>query len=132
MTDSSSVQYYESLFSGTAIITNPSADVSVDFDEGATALLSCTARGLPRPNITWSPGPDSYRTISTYDSMDGEGFEVITSNISITNIQRDDLSYICNASNSLGHGTRSFSLIVNCKYTNKIRDCCYILYFVLI
>ena len=97
------------------MITDPSNDASVEFDEGDNVVLNCTARGIPRPNITWTPGPDSTRSVTTFGSTDNEGFDIITSNITIMNIQRSDTLYTCNGSNTLGSQIRSFTLTVNCK-----------------
>ena len=95
--------------------TDPNNDTSMEFDEGDNVELSCTARGIPRPNITWTPGPDSTRSVTTFESTDSEGFDVISSNITIMNIQRSDTLYTCNGSNTLGSQIRSFTLTVNCK-----------------
>ena len=97
------------------MITDPSNDTSVEFDEGDSVVLSCTAKGIPRPNITWTPGPDNTRSVTTFGSKDSQGFDVISSNITIMNIQRSDILYTCNGSNTLGSQIRSFTLTVNCK-----------------
>ena len=100
---------------GSAMIADPSNDTFMEFDEEDDVVLSCTARGIPRPNITWTPGPDSTRSVTTFESTDSEGFDVISSNITIMNIQRSDTLYTCSASNTLGSQIRSFTLTVNCK-----------------
>ncbi len=99
------------------MITDPPNDITMEYDEGDNIVLSCIARGNPRPNITWSPGPDSKsRTVTTSESVDIQGFEVITSNINITNLQRSDTTYICSASNSEGFQIRTITLTINCKF----------------
>ena len=97
------------------MIADPSNDTFMEFDEEDDVVLSCTARGIPRPNITWTPGPDSTRSVTTFESTDSQGFDVISSNITIMNIQRSDTLYTCSASNTLGSQIRSFTLTVNCK-----------------
>ena len=97
------------------MITDPSSDASMEFDEGDNVALSCISRGIPRPNITWTPGPDSTRSVTTFESKDNEGFDVISSNITIMNIQRSDTLYTCNGSNTLASQIHSFTLTVNCK-----------------
>ncbi len=101
---------------GPAMITDPPNNITIEYDEGENIVLICTARSNPRPTITWSPGPDSSRTVATSESVDIQGFPVITSNINITNLQRNDTTYTCNASNSEGFQIRLITQIDNCKF----------------
>ncbi len=102
-------------------ITDPPADMEVTGDEGDMATLSCTARGVPEPSITWSPSAGGRITITPSTSTDSDGFISVTSTFDISSLTRDDaISYTCTASNTVMSGAvmaiRTFTLTVNCKY----------------
>ena len=86
-------------------------------DEGDSLTLSCTARGYPRPTITWSTGTDSRIQVNASFSTDAEGYLIVTSNLVISNVFREDAGiHICTANNTIGMDSRSFSLTVFCKF----------------
>ena len=85
-------------------------------------VFSCTARGIPIPIITWSIGTSNGVIQLSDETIDNQGFALISSNLSIPAIQRNDKSYICTASNHLGSQQQSFNLTVNCKYKNSSMD----------
>ncbi len=76
-----------------------------------TAVLNCTARDMSQPSIVWSPGPDLRRNITVIESIESDGFEVVTSNLTIYNVHRDEPLYSCD----VGKESRFFILVVNCK-----------------
>ncbi len=102
-------------------ITAPLANMNMTGDEGDMATLSCTARGVPEPSITWSTSAGGRITITPNTSTDSDGFISVTSTFDISNLTRNDaMSYTCTASNTVMSGavmaTRIFTLTVNCEY----------------
>lgn len=77
-------------------ITVPPMDVAVR--EGLSAEFTCSARGIPSPEITWFHG----------DAQVGVGMSLIVDNAN-TNDQGD---YVCLASNSAGETRASATLTV--------------------
>ncbi len=100
------------LLLGGPAITAPISSVSLEVSEGEGVVLSCTARGIPRPALIWSPGPDMRRTVTTSETTDIDGFEIVTSNLTISSVQRNEQVYTCLVSSN---ESRAFTLIVNCK-----------------
>ena len=91
-------------------------------DEGQSLVLSCTAKGFPRPTITWSPVGGDRRILNTSTSTDAEGFLVITSTFMIESVQRSDAGlYTCDASSTQGTRLQSFNIIVNCKLCSVLQ-----------
>lgn len=106
--------YYDMFFSlGANTITRPDENVFLNATEGEDVVLSCTARGLIRPVISWSPGPDMQHTINTNEITDNDGFQVVTSNLTIISIRRNETIYNCSVSDN---ESRSFALEINCKF----------------
>ena len=99
------------------------SNVSLVRDEGQSLVLRCTAKGYPRPTITWSPTDSERMTFSTSTSTDTEGFLVITSTLMTQSVHRSDAGvYTCNASNTQGTKLQSFNITVNCKLTMLCLD----------
>lgn len=97
-------------------LTDPTSNVTMERNEGEPLTLSCTARGYPRPTITWSPGSGEHIIIFVSTSTDVEGYLVVTSNLMISSIAREDAGiYTCTSSNTYGVDTHSFNLTVYCK-----------------
>ena len=91
--------------------------MTVEKDLGESFNISCTARGYPRPTITWSPGSGRSRMINTSTSTDAEGYLVITSKLFIPSVMREDAGiYTCGANNTEGMDTLSFNLTVYSKF----------------
>ena len=110
------------------MINDPGMDSSVSVNETADISLSCTARGVPAPTITWSrdgvnlSGTENRITISSpMESTDNTtGFIDVTSTLTVTNSMRSDANnYTCVASNTVQGATRqdqrTFTLTVNGK-----------------
>ena len=95
-------------------ITTPGEDVSNVVDFGDMILLTCSARGVPVPSITWSQSP--INSISSSVSTDSQGFLITTSNLTISSIQILDTIYSCTANNTGRSQTRIFTFTVNCKF----------------
>ncbi len=96
---------------------DPSNDMLVMRDQGDSLTLSCTARGYPRPIITWSTETDSRIQVTTSLSTNTEGYLIITSNLTISNVLREDAGiHTCTANNTVGIESRSFNLTVFCKF----------------
>ena len=110
---------YIHIFIDPTSISDPISDVSLEAELGRMIVISCTARGLPAPNITWSPDPKVPPSSST--QIDSQGYPVITSNLTIVSVQRDDTMYSCIATNTGRSGTRVFNITLTCKFS------CYIL-----
>ena len=92
------------------------SNASLVKDEGQSLVLRCTAKGFPRPTITWLLSDSERRTFSTSTSTDTEGFLVITSTLMTQNVHRSDAGlYTCNASNTQGTKLQSFNITVDCK-----------------
>ena len=111
-----------------AMINDPGMDSSVSVNETADISLSCTARGVPAPTITWSrdvvnlSGTENRITISSpMESTDNStGFIDVTSTLTVTNSMRSDANnYTCVAFNTVQGSTQqdqgTFTLTVNCK-----------------
>ena len=111
-----------------AAITDPGMDSCVSANETADISLSCTARGVPAPTITWSrdgvnlSGTENRITISfpMESTVNSTGFIAVTSTLTVTNSMRPDANnYTCVASNTVQGATqqdqRTFTLTVNCK-----------------
>ena len=111
-----------------AMINDPGMDSSVSVIETADISLSCTARGVPAPTITWSrdgvnlSGTENRITISfpMESTNDSTGFINVTSTLTVTDSMRSDANnYTCVASNTVQNSTqqdeRTFTLTVNCK-----------------
>ena len=96
-------------------ITDPNSDVSLEATLEGMVVISCTARGLPTPNITWSPDPKLLPSSST--DIDNQGYLVTTSNLTIVSIQRDDTMYSCITTNTGRSDTRVFNITVTCKFS---------------
>ena len=95
-------------------ITSPSEDVSNEVHFRDMISLTCSARGVPVPFITWSQSPKN--SISSSVSTDSQGFLITTSNLTITSIQKLDTMYSCTANNTGGSQTCIFTFTVNCKF----------------
>ena len=111
-----------------AMINVPGMDSSVLVNETADTSLSCTARGVPAPTITWSHdgvnllGTENRITVSSpMESTDNStGYIDVTSTLTVTNSMRSDANnYTCVSSNTVQGATRqdqrTFTLTVNCK-----------------
>ena len=95
-------------------------NVTLTGDQDESVTLSCTARGYPRPVISWSPGASGSRSISESTSTDMEGYLVITSNLTISDLGRDDTAtYTCTANNTEGMDARDVFLTVFCKLASR-------------
>ena len=76
-------------------------------DIGANVTFSCTATGLPRPNISWIKNSDSFALQSnprvTFINDPLDDTETMQSQLFITRVKRDDFSeYQCEAKNGGG------------------------------
>ena len=89
--------------------------MSLKAELGEMIVISCTARGLPAPSITWSPDPIVLPSSST--DIDSQGYPVTTSNLTIVSVQRDDTMYSCIATNTGRSDTRVFNITVTCKFS---------------
>lgn len=100
----------------------PENDSKVETYEGNLVTLSCTSIGNPKPAIIWSPDDDLRRMINTVTSMDSDGYYTVTSNLTILRVLRQDaLTYTCTANNTEGMDTRTFDLVVYCKFATILR-----------
>ena len=110
------------------MINDPGMDSSVSVNETADISLSCTARGVPAPTITWSrdevilSGTENKITISSpmESTDDSTGFIDVTSTLTVTNSMRSDANnYTCVAFNivqgAMMQDQRTFALTVNGK-----------------
>ena len=89
-------------------------------------VLNCSARGLPTPTFTWSPSGSMFQ-VSSSTSMDAEGYAVVTSSLTITNVMRNDTtSFTCSASNSDEMDSHSFTLTIYCKLFKTCNIECFI------
>ncbi len=88
---------------------------SLEYDVNTMVVLNCSARGLPAPAFTWILSGGMYQ-VSSSTSMDAEGYAVVTSSLTITNVMRNDTtSFTCSASNSDEMDSHSFTLTIYCK-----------------
>lgn len=80
-------------------------------------LLQCTAKGYPRPAISWSHSDGRGRGItSSVATTDAEGFLISTSMFMIQMAHRNDAGeYMCNASNMHGTMLQNYSITVDCE-----------------
>ena len=109
------ITVYICIFIDPSTITDPNSDVSLEAELGRMIVISCTARGLPAPNITWYPDPKVPPSSST--DIDSQGYPVTTSNLTIVSVQRDDTMYSCIATNTGRSDTRVFNITVTCKFS---------------
>ncbi len=102
-------------FVAVATIIQPTgASSSLEYDINTMVVLECSARGLPAPTFTWSQSGGRFQE-SPSTSMDAEGYAVVTSTLTITNVMRGDSSFTCSASNSDEMDSHSFTLTIYCK-----------------
>ncbi len=106
-------------------ITAPTADTTVTENEGSAVTFTCTATGVPEPSISWSPGAGSRINITNGSPVtDGDGFISVSSNLTISTLERGDAGgYNCTANNTGTSATRMFTLTVNCEYIFILIDC---------
>ncbi len=103
------------LFVAVATIIQPTgASSSLEYDVNTMVVLNCSARGLPAPAFTWILSGGMYQVFSN-TNMDAEGYAVVTSTLTITNVMRGDTSFTCSASNSNVMDSHSFTLTIYCK-----------------
>ncbi|XP_001920501.5 hemicentin-1 [Danio rerio] len=78
--------------------------------EGTPISLSCEARGVPKPTISWSKGRDPLnRPVSA-------PFEAADGSLYISSPTEEDAGvYICTATSAVGYTSREMHLIVNSK-----------------
>ena len=113
-------------------ITDPLVDIEVMKNEGDMVTITCTARGVPPPFISWYlngqvivTDGDRVTVVPLSDVMvDIEGYSSVTSMIVISNILRTDAGIgSCVANNTVTIGmidmdteaTRFVNITVQCK-----------------
>ncbi len=102
-------------FVAVATIIQPNgASSSLEYDVNTMVVLNCSARGLPAPAFTWILSGGMYQ-VSSNTNMDAEGYAVVTSSLTITNVMRGDISFTCSANNSYVMDSHSFTLTIYCK-----------------
>ncbi len=80
------------------------SSVQASYNEGSSVDISCTASGLPVPDVQW------IRNGTVKSSGKKTAF------MTFNNISRaDDGLYTCRANNSAGTGEQHMILVVNCK-----------------
>ncbi len=102
-------------FVAVATIIQPNgASSSLEYDVNTMVVLNCSARGLPAPAFMWILSGGMYQ-VSSNTNMDAEGYAVVTSSLTITNVMRGDTSFTCSANNSNVMDSHSFTLTIYCK-----------------
>ena len=87
-----------------AISPNQTVNETVD------VTLSCQAKGIPLPTITWLKADDERKNLSSI------------SELSLKNINRDqDGLYLCIANNRAGKAIASVAVTVHCEYRISVR-----------
>ncbi|XP_065826328.1 uncharacterized protein [Oscarella lobularis] len=67
-----------------------------------TARINFTVKGIPTPNVTWSPLFSARMVISTTDSVDSDGVtSVVASSLEIRNVKRGDSNICVTADNGI-------------------------------
>ncbi len=102
----------------------------VTVSEGNSAVVMCTATGVPAPTISWSlngmPLIDSATFLITGSTDDSMALLSVTSTLNVTSVMRESTSatITCTASNGVGaNPSDSTQLIMLCKSFVLVAAC---------